>query len=161
MAPIHLGLEKLLDQAGIEYEIFHHRQDFRAKTTAQDTGTPAPEFAKTVLLRIDDYYALAVLPADHYVAPSRLARSLDADEVELATEAEMEDLMPDCEVGAAPPFGVLFALPTYVCPSLEQDEEITFNAGTHRDAVRMAWVDYERLAEPEVVPMSHHEEVAE
>ncbi len=158
MAPIHLGLEKLLDEADVEYEIFHHREDFRAKTTARDTHTPVAEFAKTVLVRVDDGYALAVLPADHYVSPSRLGRSLDAEEVEVAPESVMEELMPDCEVGAAPPFGVLFALPTYACPSLARDERITFNAGTHRDAVRMAWADYERLAEPDVVAMSRHED---
>ncbi len=158
MAPIHLGLEKLLDQADVEYEVLHHREDFRAKITAQDTHTPPSEFAKTVVLRIDAGYALAVLPATLFVAPSRLARSLGADEVRLAAEFEMQDLMPDCEVGAVPPFGMLYGLPTYACPSIVRDEHITFSAGTHRYAVRMAWADSVCLVEPEVVPMSRHED---
>ena len=79
------------------------------------------------------------------MAPSRLARSLAADEVRLASEFEIADLCPDCEVGAAPPFGVLFDLPTYASPALARDEKITFNAGTHRDAVRISWADFERL----------------
>jgi Ala-tRNA(Pro) deacylase len=44
---------------------------------------------------------------------------------------------------------------------LARDERITFNAGTHRDAVRMAWSDYERLAQPRVVSLSRHEEESE
>ena len=50
------------------------------------------------------------------------------------------------------------SLPVFASPLLTQDERITFNAGTHRDAVRMAWADYERLAKPKVVHLSHHEE---
>ena len=158
MAPIHQRLQALLDESGVDYEIIHHREDFRARTTAADTHTPPEEFAKTVVVWVDGGYALVVLPASHFVAESRLARSVGAEKLRLATEFEMQDLLPDCEVGAAPPFGRLFDLPTYASPVLARDERITFNAGTHRDAVRMAWADYERLAEPEVVPLSRHEE---
>jgi Ala-tRNA(Pro) deacylase len=158
MAPIDSRLQKLLDEHGVDYEIIHHREDFRARTTAEDTHTPPEEFAKTVLLRVDDGYALAVLPATHYVAPSHLARSIGAREVRLASELEMQERMPDCEVGSAPPFGVLYDLPVYASPLLAEDERITFNAGTHRDAVRMAWADYARLAKPEIVHVSRHEE---
>jgi len=142
----------------VEYETLHHREDFRARTTAADTHTAPAEFAKTVVLWVDGGYALAVLPATHFVAESRLAQSIGAEEVRLASEFEMQDLMPDCEVGAAPPFGVLYELPTYASPVLARDEHITFNAGTHRDAVRLSWDDYQRLARPQVVALSRHEE---
>lgn len=151
-------LQKLLDEGGVDYEVIHHREDFRARTTARDTHTPPEEFAKTVVLWIDDHYALAIVPATHNVAASRLARSIGASEVRLASESEMRDVMPDSEVGAAPPFGALYDLPVYASPLLAQDERITFNAGTHRDAVRMSWTDYQRLAEPEIVHLSHHED---
>jgi Ala-tRNA(Pro) deacylase len=52
---------------------------------------------------------------------------------------------------------VLYDLPVYASPVLAEDERITFNAGTHRDAVRMAWADYARLAKPEIVHLSRHE----
>jgi Ala-tRNA(Pro) deacylase len=156
--PIDARLQKLLDVSSIDYQIIHHREDFQARATAADTKTPPEEFAKTVVLWIDDGYALAVLPATHYVAPSELARALGADDVRLASESELKDLLPDCEVGAAPPFGGLFELPTYASARLSEDEQITFNAGTHRDAVRMAWADYERLAKPQIEHFSRHEE---
>jgi Ala-tRNA(Pro) deacylase len=158
MSPIQPRLQKLLDESGVEYEVLHHREDFRARTTAADTHTPPAEFAKTVVVWVDGAYALVALPATHFVAESRLAHSLGAQEVRLATEFEMGDLLPDCEVGAAPPFGELYGLATYASPVLARDEQITFNAGTHRDAVRMQWSDYERLARPQVVALSRHEE---
>ena len=157
MSEIVKRLHDLLDGSGVEYEIIHHRDDFRAQTTAEDTHTPPGEFAKTVFLWIDGGYAIAVLPATHYVAESKLAHSLGAEKIRLASEFEMQDLCPDCEVGAAPPFGKLYGLPSYVSPLLTRDERITFNAGTHRDAVRMRYADYERLADPQEVPISRHE----
>ena len=151
-------LKKLLDESGVEYQILHHRKDIRARDTAADTDTPPEEFAKTVVLSIDGGYALAALPATHQVSPTRLTRTTNACHVRLASEKEMKDLLPGCEVGAVPPFGVLFDLPTYVSPLLADDEQITFNAGTHRDAVRMAWVDYRRLAQPRIELFSRHQE---
>jgi len=158
MSRIAKRLRDLLDESGVEYEVIHHRDDFRARTTAEDTHTPLAEFAKTVFLWIDGSYAIAVLPASHFVAESRLERHLDVEKVRLASEFEMQDLCPDCEVGAAPPFGNLYGLPTYASPILARDERITFNAGTHRDAVRIAYADYERLAQPKVMSLSRHEE---
>jgi prolyl-tRNA editing enzyme YbaK/EbsC (Cys-tRNA(Pro) deacylase) len=103
MAEIVKRLHELLDDSGVEYEIIHHRQDVTAEQTAADTHTPKREFAKTVFVWIDGQYALAVLPATHFVSVSKLERSLGASEVRLASEFEMGDLCLDCEVGAAPP----------------------------------------------------------
>ncbi|MDH3519788.1 MAG: hypothetical protein OEM49_04965 [Myxococcales bacterium] len=158
MSGITKRLQELLDSSGVEYTTIRHRDDFRAKTTALDTDTPLQEFAKTVFIWVDGSYAIAVLPASHFVAESKLESQLGAEKVRLASEFEMQDLCPDCEVGAAPPFGNLYGLPTYASPILARDEHITFNAGTHRDAVRMSYADYERLVRPEVMSLSRHEE---
>lgn len=152
------ALQKLLDAHHVEYEILHHPVDYRARATAEDTHTPPAEFAKAVFLWIDGGYAVAALPATHFVAPSRMARAVGAEEIRLASEFEMADLCPNCEVGAAPPIGALFGLKTYASPVLARDERITFNAGSHQDAVRMSWADFERVVAPEIVPLGRHEE---
>jgi Ala-tRNA(Pro) deacylase len=151
-------LQRLLDDEGVGYEIIHHVADRHALRAALDTRTPPREFAKVVLVHVDDRFALAVLPATHHLAPSRLARSIGARIVWLAAESEVRGALPDYEVGAAPPFAPLCDLPVYVSPLLAAGKSITFNAGNHSDALRMVWEDYERLAKPEVVHLSHHEE---
>ena len=50
-----------------------------------------------------------------------------------------------------PPFGNLFALPVYADESLEKDREIAFNAGTHRELIRMSWDDFKRLVDPKII----------
>jgi len=37
-----------------------------------------------------------------------------------------------------PPFGNLYGMPVYLDSSLLSDEQIAFNAGTHRDVVHVA-----------------------
>jgi Ala-tRNA(Pro) deacylase len=158
MSPIAPELQKLLDEHEVDYEVLHHPEDVRAHATARHTHTPDQQFAKTVVVCIDGEFAFAVVPADHHVAPSRLARSIGVQDVRLADESEMRELMPNCELGAEAPFGRLYGLPTFASAVLARDEQITFNAGTHRDAVRMAWSDFERIAEPQIVALSRHED---
>jgi Ala-tRNA(Pro) deacylase len=49
-----------------------------------------------------------------------------------------------------PPLGELYGLPVYVDESLSVDKEIIFSAGTHRDAIRMNYDDFVKLARPTV-----------
>ena len=60
-------------------------------------------------------------------------------------------------MGAAPPFGSLYDLPVYVSSALAEDEHITFNAGTHEDAVRMRYADFARLVQPRVERIAKHD----
>ncbi len=58
------------------------------------------------------------------------------------------------ELGAEPPFGNLFGLPVFVDESLRKDPEIVFNAGTHVEAIRMKYADFEKLVHPVVARVS-------
>ena len=70
--------------------------------------------------------------------------------VRLATEEELTQLFPDCEVGAMPPLGTLYGLPVYVDRSLTDDDQIIFEAGTHSEAIRMRYWDFAALVFPVV-----------
>ena len=50
-----------------------------------------------------------------------------------------------------PPFGNLYDMDVYVAESLTEDEQIAFNAGSHSELIRLAYKDFEKLAEPKVV----------
>lgn len=54
-----------------------------------------------------------------------------------------------------PPFGNLYGMEVFVSESLAEDEEIAFNAGSHTELVRLAYKDFERLVEPEVMKFSY------
>ena len=53
-----------------------------------------------------------------------------------------------------PPFGNLYDLPVFADDSLSQDKEIAFNAGSHRELLRLAWEDFERLVRPQIAKVA-------
>ncbi len=50
-----------------------------------------------------------------------------------------------------PPFGNLYNLPVYVDESLAEDDTIAFNAGSHRELLKLAYSDFAKLTKPRVV----------
>ncbi|MDJ0976749.1 MAG: YbaK/EbsC family protein [Planctomycetota bacterium] len=141
-------LFRALEESEIQYEVLHHKRDFIAQETAHDTHTPGAAFAKSVVLTTGERSALAVIPAPEHVDLDKAADALGATEAVLADEERMAELFPDCEVGAEPALGNLYGLPVLVDPALSENEFITFNAGTHEEAIRIRYDDYKRMARP-------------
>ena len=144
-------LKDFLDLNEIKYVRITHSPRFTAQEIAQTTHIPGKELAKTVMVKLDDRMAMAVLPATHQIDFDALKATSGAKRVELADEKEFEKLFPDCELGAMPPFGNLYDLPVYVAQALAEDEEIAFNAGTHTELFRLPYADFERLVKPKVL----------
>lgn len=148
-------LHHFLNERHVDYARLSHARAITAHDTAEAAHVGAQLFAKTVMLKVDGQLAMLVMPANYRVDLVRASRALGGVEVELAEEAEFTDRFPDCEVGAMPPFGHLYETPMYVDSRLAEQAEIVFNAGSHTDAVRMAYVDFERLAAPELLWLAH------
>ena len=147
-------LREFLDNNKIKYEVIFHSPAYTAQEIASRAHVPGKELAKCVVLKIDNDLAMAVLPASAHVDTLALKARLGVESVRLATEFEFKDSFPDCEVGAMPPFGNLYGLPVYVEESLSRDVEIAFNAGSHRELVRMAYLDFVRLVKPQILPFA-------
>jgi Ala-tRNA(Pro) deacylase len=79
---------------------------------------------------------------------------VSASHVELATEIELENLFPDCERGAMPPFGNLYDMDVYVAEQLVGDDEIAFSAGSHTELVRMSYKDFASLVTPKITALT-------
>jgi Ala-tRNA(Pro) deacylase len=143
-----MRLDEVLSSRQIQFKRFAHRPAYTANRMAQALHVPGREVAKTVLLRTEGGYLLAVLPATHQVDLTELRQEMGANRLEMATEEEMERLFPDCERGAIPPFGSLYNMPTVVDESLAEDDQITFEAQSHEEAMRMAYRDFEEIEHP-------------
>jgi len=147
-------LKDYLDQHEIHYVTISHSPAYTAQRIAEVTKIPGKELAKTVIVKIDDEFAMAVLPASRRVNLEHLQEAIGADEVSLSSEKEFNELFPDCEVGAMPPFGNLYDMGVYVAEQLTEDEEIAFNAGSHSELVKMSYNDFANLVTPQVVALT-------
>lgn len=147
-------LKEFLDSHNMKYVTISHSRAFTAQETATSAHIPGKELAKTVIVKVDGKMAMAVLPASYKVDFNLLTKATGSGKVEIADEEEFKDLFPGCEIGAMPPFGNLYGMDVFVAKSLTEDEEIAFNAGSHRELVRMAYKDFERLVKPRVMKFS-------
>lgn len=132
-------IRDFLDTHYVKYMVISHSLAYTAQGIAALAHVSGKKMAKTVIVKIDDVLAMAVVPASLHVDLDRLKILAGAESVEIASEREFMDAFPDCETGAMPPFGNLYDMVMYADASLAENEEITFNAGTHRQLVRMAW----------------------
>ncbi|WP_319562915.1 YbaK/EbsC family protein [Marispirochaeta sp.] len=148
-----MASEKLigfLQQNHVHFETAHHFENYTAQETAASAHVKGREFAKSVVVMLDGEPVMAVLPADCKVDLKRLKQLTGAKQASIAHEEEFSYMFPDCSVGAMPPFGNLYHVPVIADSDLMKDETITFNAGNHTEAIRMAAADYSRLVHPRI-----------
>ena len=144
-------LKQHLDEHHTKYVCIAHSPAYTAQEAAQSAHVRGAAFAKTVVVfGTEGRRWMAVLPATHKIEFQRLSRVLGNMDIRLASEAEFKGLFPDCEPGAMPPFGAIYGMPVLCDSSLGSHDEIVFNAGTHRDAIRMSLHDYMTLNRPEI-----------
>ena len=145
-----------LKKSGVKYEQSEHTPTFSAQQMAAAEHEPGKFVAKPVIVNADGKFIMCVLAASSKVDLQALKSQLGAKSVELAEEQQVGQLCGDCELGAEPPFGNLYDIPTIMDKALEQDDHIMFQAGSHEKAVRITMADYRKLAEPKVLEFSYH-----
>jgi Ala-tRNA(Pro) deacylase len=147
-------LKDFLDSNHVKYKTITHSPQYTAHEIAASAHIPGKDLAKTVIVKVDGEFAMAVLPASRHVSLTRLKEATGAGDAEIASEKEFEELFPDCEVGAMPPFGNLYDMPVFAAEQLTEDEEIAFNAGSHTELVQISYRDFDKLVHPKVVALS-------
>jgi Ala-tRNA(Pro) deacylase len=149
--PMNARVQGFLEGSRIPYEVVAHSQAFTAQGVAHVSHVSGWQVAKVVIVRPPTGAPLmAVLPASCRVDLERLEAASGAARLSLAPEFEVHDAFPDCETGAMPPFGNLYGLRVFVDAHLAREPELLFQAGNHREAVRMRWADFERAVRPVV-----------
>ena len=151
-----MTFERVLKQHHIRYETLLHEPVYDALRLAQAVHVSGDVVAKTVLLRVDGAYVIAVLQATHQIDFDKLRAVLGADDVVMVHEEEFAELFPDCEVGPPPPFGSLYKMRTVVDDSLAQDRWIVFKGATNEEAIQMYYDDYAQFEQPIVAAYSRH-----
>jgi Ala-tRNA(Pro) deacylase len=151
-----MDIEEFLKSTGVKFERCEHPTAYTAQEMASEVHVTGDAVAKPVVVRADKQNVLCVLPASYKIDMGKLATVLKAKKCELANESEIAKLFPDVEVGAEPPFGKLYGLTTVVDSHLADCQMVMFPAGSHRQAIRMRYEDYARLAEAKVADFSVH-----
>jgi Ala-tRNA(Pro) deacylase len=150
-------LKQYLDEQHIKYVTLQHSTAYTAQEIAASAHIPGRMLAKTVMVKLDREMAMVVLPSSLRVDFALLKKASGAQQAELASEEEFKDMFPECEPGAMPPFGNLYGMAVYGATALDREPEIAFNAGSHKELIRMRYADFLRLVKPKMFPLSTRE----
>jgi len=151
-----MKLEAFLEKRGVDFNRHHHPITYTSQSLATVEHVTGYIVAKPVIVKGQTDYAMCVLAAPWHVDLRRAARALGEPEVRLATEKEMTQLFPDCELGAEPPIGSMFGLKTVMDNQLAEDQDLVMQAGTHTESVRMSRAEWQRLCNPIVADIARN-----
>ena len=150
-----MRIQDYLEKAGVNFEVKEHKPTFSAQQMAAAEHEPGRFVAKPVVVKVDGKNIMCVLAASRKIDLSELKKELGAKSVELAEEDEVGRIFGDCELGAEPPFGNIYDLPTLMDKALEDDDHIMFQAGAHDKAIKIKMDDYRKIVKPKIVEFSY------
>ena len=147
LAPLTRRIIELLDARGVAYRLLRHPEVRTSEEASRVRGTPLEAGAKALVCHADDRVVLIVVPADARLDNRAFRQQLGVKNVRMIDAERVQELV-GAPVGAVPPFGSLFGLPTYADHKVAERDLIAFNVGARDVSVTMAGSDYAALEQP-------------
>lgn len=142
-----------LEAAGVKYRLIEHEPVFTSEQAARVRGISASMGAKSLLLKAEGGFMLAVLSGNLKLDVKKLEEFYNVKEARFAKLDEVKVVM-GCEVGACYPFGNLIGVRMLVDNELAKNKEISFNPGVHNKSLIMKWEDYKAVVNPTMADIS-------
>jgi Ala-tRNA(Pro) deacylase len=144
--PLATRLRWYLDSHDIDYEILRHSHSNSSVDSGVKAKLPTGRVVKSVLLEDERGYILANLPAACRISFGAIHQLIHRD-LELASEAELEDIFMDCEPGAIPAVGNPYNIPMLVDDSLLRMPDLYLEGGDHEELIHLSGSDFRKLME--------------
>ena len=147
LAPLTRRIVDLLESRGVAHRLLRHAPVLTSEEASRVRGTPLEAGAKALVCHADDRIVLIVVPADARLDNRAFRQQADVKNVRMIDAERVQELV-GAPVGAVPPFGSLFGLPTYADHEVVERDLIAFNVGARDVSVTMAGPDYAALEQP-------------
>jgi len=137
-------LAQYLVDHNVAYDLVQHPHTETASGSAAASGVPANRVVKAVVLKGDDGFMIALVPASDHIRFDELRNVLGKD-VDLANEEQVETLFLDCEPGSVPALGAAYGLNVVMDDSLTEPPEVYFESGDHANLVHISGETFREL----------------
>jgi len=137
-------IRRYLEEHGVKYDVIVHEHTASSMRTAEAAHVPGDRLAKTVVLKDDAGYLMAVLPATHHLDIERLI-ALTGRDLVFVEEEELGRLFADCEPGAVPAAGAPYRMRVALDRALLDESDIYFEAGDHREVIHVSGKQFQSL----------------
>ena len=149
-------LKQYLSDQGVDYDAVAHPHTGGSLETAEVAHVSGEDIAKAIVLKDEDGYLVAVLPATYRLQLGAL-REILGRRLEMADEKELAGLFTDCEPGAVPPVAGAYGLKAIWDENLARLEDVYFEGGDHSNLIRVSGEAFAKLmADADRGIFSHH-----
>ena len=144
-----------LDKIGCRYKILDHRKVYTAIDKARTLKIKDSLVGKTVVLKFDRDYAIALMPSDKIVDIQKLKKILNLQrkkedkkavkKVDFAGEKWIKLNLKGAKMGAVPPFGDLWKISTIADAGFLKNKKIILNSGSHYNSFELIPSGFKKL----------------
>src|SRR5262245_23532396 len=139
-----------LEREGVPFSVVEHERTETAVAEARAAGVPVGDAAKTVVLRDDEGFRLAVIPASERLDLQKVRALLGRGGLRLVSEPEMASAFDEFEVGAVPPFGPMLHAVELMDERLLDHDRILCCGGDHEHGVLVNPLDVVKAGQARV-----------
>ena len=136
---------KFLETAKVKYEPVEHRKVFTAYDKAATLRVPQKMVGKTLVMKINKEMGLVSIPANKNLDKNKFKKTAKAKKVDFISEKIIKNKLKGVKVGAIPPFGNLWKLPTFVDRGLIKNPKIIVNAGDYKWSIKLSPASLKKL----------------
>jgi Ala-tRNA(Pro) deacylase len=148
-------ITKYLDSADVKYEIIQHRIVYTAYDKAETLKIPAKQVGKTLVVKINGGFAFVLIPASRNLDKGKFKKVVNQwrkkkgekviKNINFVKEAWMKKKLVGVKIGAVPPFGNLWGLPTFAERAIMKNPKIIIPAGNYQESIKITPADFKKL----------------
>lgn len=146
-----------LEKNNIKFEIIEHRKVYTALDSAETQKTKPQEVVKTLVMKIDSEYCLALLAANKNLDKAKFKKAVNTwakkqelksfKKIDFAKEPWMKKNLPG-KIGATPAFGKLLKMPVFMDAALFKNKDLIVNSGEYTESFKIKTNQFIKLEEP-------------
>jgi len=137
-------------KAKIKYEPIEHRIVYTAFDKAKTLRVPEKIIGKTLAVKMDKNPAIVLISANRNLDFQKLKKLAKVKKVDFVSETVIKNKFKGIKVGAIPPFGNLWKLPTFIDRALTNQSKIIINGGDYKWSIKISPANFKKLI-PELV----------
>ena len=137
-------LANYLGQSDVAYAVMKHRHSSSSLDTAEAAHVSGEQIAKPVVLKDEQGFVMAVIPATCKARLGVISRMMNRN-LGLASESDFARLFEDCEVGAVPAMGQAYNMEMIWDDELALVPDVYCEAGDHEILIEMSCKQFKEL----------------
>ena len=140
-------ITNFLDKNKVKYSLVDHKKVFTALDKAATLKMKPAKVAKTLVVKLDKEVVLAAIPAHRNLDKNKFKKVASkwrkeqggraVKKISFGTEKWIKNNLKGAKIGAVPPFGSIWKLPTFIDNSLLRIPKALINSGDHKGSIEM------------------------